>query len=363
MSAEVQSPTETMERTLCATIGAKALVRASMVIPFIDANETLTALFRLASQTTGRLIVAGHATPDLAICAHRANLSVCEVVGESSFSADIDGVIEAVQQAGDCVYLANPNRISGTTFAVNDLERIALAISDGLLIIDEYYYDLCGISASVLLEKHSNIVVIRSMSPRRISSATDAGFLLVSPRLSVICRDHGIGGPITLEAHHSMARELESVGELGRQLKQLHAETLRLGSALTKLGAQCRITPTDFLLVRVANPTEVGNRLAEYRIPVENLDGYIGLRQYLRLQVQSPAGNDRVIEAFSRMTPTLIINRTPERKITRLGHASESNSNLGRAVSPSSERLRRVAVSRVDSTARRTTMKSSSGAK
>ncbi|MBI5266550.1 MAG: aminotransferase class I/II-fold pyridoxal phosphate-dependent enzyme [candidate division Zixibacteria bacterium] len=335
------------------------MVPASMVIPFANANDTLDALLQLASQTAGQLVVAGHATAELAIGADRAGLAVHEVAGESPFSADGHAIAAAVRQVGDCVYVANPNRITGTTFSVADLEQIASALGNGLLIIDEYYYDLCGITATVLLDKYPNIVVIRSVSARQTNSASDAGFLLVSPALVDRCREQRIHGPVTVAVEVAITGELERESDLSRRLKLLHTETLRLGSALTRLGAQCRITPTDFLLVRVANPTEVGNRLAENRIPVENLDGYTELRHYLRLQVQSPVENDRVIETLSRLRPALIANRTPEKKAARLHRSPETVA----APAESPERLHRIAISRVAESSRVPTTKSRLGTK
>lgn len=161
MSAGFHFPQRTTSESLCAFIGAKTRVPASMVIPFTNANDALVALMQMASPTTNRLVVAGHATPDLALCADRAEMTLCEIIDESPFSADPRAVLAALGPSGDSAYIANPNRITGTTYSATDLDQIASALGDGLLVIDEYYYDLCGITAAALLEKYPNIVVIR----------------------------------------------------------------------------------------------------------------------------------------------------------------------------------------------------------
>jgi hypothetical protein len=53
--------------------------------------------------------------------------------------------------------------------------------------------------------------------------------------------------------------------------------------------------------MRVADPSRVGNALARYGTPVENLEGYPGLENYVRYVIQSPMSNDRLLSAFERM--------------------------------------------------------------
>jgi hypothetical protein len=71
--------------------------------------------------------------------------------------------------------------------------------------------------------------------------------------------------------------------------------------SLTRQGVQNRITATDFLLMRVADPARVGNFLAKHGTPIENLRGYPGLDNYVRYVIQSPLSNDRLLNAFQRM--------------------------------------------------------------
>jgi hypothetical protein len=88
-----------------------------------------------------------------------------------------------------------------------------------------------------------------------------------------------------------------------QRLAEVHEESLRIAHNLTQLGVQNRITATDFLLLRVADPVRVGNHLASFGCPVENLDGYPELKNYLRYRIQSPLSNDNILTGFRRMPP------------------------------------------------------------
>ena len=83
--------------------------------------------------------------------------------------------------------------------------------------------------------------------------------------------------------------------------QEIHDEALRLAVALTHLGVQCRLAAADFLLMRVASPKDAGNYLVTDKVPVENLDGYPGMKNYLRYRISSRESNDRLLAAFHRM--------------------------------------------------------------
>lgn len=67
------------------------------------------------------------------------------------------------------------------------------------------------------------------------------------------------------------------------------------------MGVQTRLTATDFMLLRVADPRRVGNALARHKVSIDNLDGYRELNNFLRYRVQSPLTNDKLIDAFKAM--------------------------------------------------------------
>jgi histidinol-phosphate/aromatic aminotransferase/cobyric acid decarboxylase-like protein len=343
---------ESPHSTLTRSIGNQALVHPSTALPFADFENTVTCLLQMAGDHTDRLIVAGHATPDLEIMAQRAELTVQEIIGVSPFTADPVAVLKAANRSDGCIYLSNPNRITGACFSPAELERLAGAVADGLLIIDEYYFDYFGISAARLLKRLANIVVLRPATTPSHNASTGAGYLITSPALIARCLQQGIPGQVNGATERLIQGGLIGGSALNRRLHELHEETLRLAAALTLLGAQCRITPTDYLLVRVADPKEVGNHLAWHKLTVENLDGYPGLKQYIRIPVHWPAYNDQLIAAFSRFPREIVAVRTPDLRSTRLQRPPETLGSATRTATTSPDRLDRIAVFRADAPAR-----------
>ncbi len=94
---------------------------------------------------------------------------------------------------------------------------------------------------------------------------------------------------------------MSNTDALQERLHEIREESLRITKKLTSLGVQCRITATDFLLMRVASPKDVGNFLIKNKVDVENLSGYPNMKNYIRFRIESFFSNDRLIKSFEKM--------------------------------------------------------------
>ena len=107
-------------------------------------------------------------------------------------------------------------------------------------------------------------------------------------------------------------------------LKEIHDESLRLAKSLTKIGVQCRMTATEHLLMRVSDPIQVGNFLAKKNVPLENLDGYPKMKNYVRYQIVSPFTNNFMLEAFEEMPAEYFKMSSPDKRAISLKRKSEN---------------------------------------
>ncbi len=286
---------------LLARLGSRLGVDSSTLTPFTDHCETMTALLNFANKDQNELLVAGHVTPDMAIAADRAELKVVEILGASPFVSHPEDVLEATTTGREIVYLANPNWVTGSSYSFAHLDRIARAVPDGLLILDEKYFDYYGISGLPLIEQHEQVVVIRSLTAGFSIGSDQSGFIAGSQHFTNRFRDEFAWSRLTTTMYNLITTTLTNDEIASKRLSEVHDESLRVANELTQIKAQNRITATDFLLLRVADPKAVGNRLAASGTPVENLEGYPGLENYMRYRIQSPLSNDTFLTAFKRM--------------------------------------------------------------
>ncbi len=323
MSQDVHEKIRPAERTIIQLIAFKTGVAESMVGLYSDFEALLIELISSSTRSVARRVVtAGTVTAEVQLAIDKAGHSCNEVCGNSPFSSDIDAVLAAITDPTDTVFVSNPNRVTGTDWSLADLEEIANAIPDGLLIVDEFYHDYYGISADPLLMQYTNVVVLRSPAPA-LGFPGSCGYLIASPyqidRL-MQARALGISSDFELATLNECLYDTERLYEL---LKSLHEEALRIVGELSRLGFQSRLTPFDKLLVKVASTASAGNHLAKSKVGVENLDGFPGLKNHIRIAIGSPEQNDRTIAAFKLLAQSGVTSRRPARRTLELKRSPE----------------------------------------
>ncbi len=283
------------------TLGHRLLVTPESIYPFMDFDSFLPELLSLVTHGTSRVVGGGHLSPDILIAADRANQAIHETLSVSPFAIDCDTIAAAITSPKDVVYIANPNRVTGANVGLSDLKQLVEKIPEGILIVDEYYYDYYGISAIPLLQNYANVIVLRSFTSSFGVGSSDSGFLVGSPTIVEHLMERIPSNSVSTTKYRLLATAVNNAEVLANRLRGLHDEMLRVSTVLTRMGIQNRITAADFLLIRVADIVATGNSLAKARVPFDNLDGYPQLKGYLRYQVQSEMNNENLINAFSRM--------------------------------------------------------------
>lgn len=308
---------------LSATIARRTLLSPGAVLPFADLQDLLPHLLAEVTAQTDHLISAGHVSLDIVIAADHRGLKVSEALGVSPFAASVDAALAKVVTGSELVYVANPNRITGSNLGLTELEMLVRAVPRGFVLIDEYYFDYFGITGLTLLERYSNIGILRSFAAAFGVESSESGFFAGSPELVGRLRGRMSDQVITHTIYRTAMMTLESDAALQMRLKTLHDEALRISTELTRRGLQNRITAADFLLLRVKEPTTVGNHLARHKIPCENLDGYPLLGNYLRYKLQSPLSNDRLLDAIGRIAEEAYRMTTIDRRMVTLRRPTE----------------------------------------
>ena len=326
-------------------IAHKLSVDSSTIMPFVDYIDLVSNLLKLFGNPGSRLLTGGQVTPEVSQAADRSQIELEEKLSKSPFSSDPQAVIGGVTSNSDIIYIANPNRISGATYSLSDLKEIANSVPEGALIVDEHYFDYYGVTALPLIETYSNVIILRSFTAAFSINSADVGLVLASPStIEKISEAHS--GSVFSKA---LCRTIESVltneEAVASRMSEVRQESLRIAQALDGCGLFCRVTPTDFLLMRVADPTSFGNALAADKINIENLHGYPQMKNYVRYLLESPLNNDILIRVMQRMNPDYFRMRRPDNRSVKTHQAEETTV-------PKSVRNRLKSVTEPDSTNR-----------
>ncbi len=299
METSITNPVDIDE--LVARLNQQTMIAESNAWPFVDTSALMVDLLKGAYAVGSRLISAGHIGPEMEIVADKAEIELVEALGPSPFSSDTRTVIEKINSSQDILYVPSPNRITGTTFSLSDLKLLAGAVTDGLMIVDEYYYDYYGVTAELLLSDYPHVVVLRSFAAPFGIGSSDIGYALATPEKMKDIRHYCEARPLSRTVRRAMLTTLDNGKALSMRIREVHSESLRLANKLTRMGVQCRLTSADFLLLRVADPSAIGNSLARTKVPIINLDGYPELKNYVAYYIQSAETNDRLLRTFERI--------------------------------------------------------------
>jgi histidinol-phosphate/aromatic aminotransferase/cobyric acid decarboxylase-like protein len=316
--------TEDQLGRLTGQLAQKAMVAPGMIMPFVDFDTLMPELIRQCRNANEQFISVGHVTADVAIAADRAGLKSHEILGISPFSSHADEVPKQVPSPQALLYVANPNRLAGAGYSLKDLEMMANLVGQGTLIVDEYYFDYYGISAVPLLHTHDNVVILRSFTASFGINSADAGYVIAHSSTIRRLRDGFDPGNFSATVYRMLTAVMQNEAVLTQRLSGLHNEALRLAGELTRLGIQNRLSPTDFLLLRVADVKAVGNFLASCKVAVENLDGYPQLDHCLKYRLQSELSNNQFLGSLRRMPAEHYRMRGSDRRPIELRRPGES---------------------------------------
>lgn len=305
-------------------IAGKLSVDPQTILPFADYIDLVSDLLTQFGGPASRLIAAGQVISDVAQAADRAQIELEERLSPSPFSSDPQTVMEGITSDSDIVYLANPNRITGATYSLKDIETIANAVPAGALIVDEYYFDYYSVTAQPLTETHSNVIVLRSFTAAFSITSADVGLVLASPStIEKIAQAHS-GSVFTKALCRTIESVLTNEEAVAHRMAEVRHESLRVAQALDACGLFCRVTPTDFLLMRVADPMSFGNALAADKVVIENLHGYPQMKHYVRYRIESPLNNDHLLRVMQRMNPDHFQMKRTDAGRTRTNRAGET---------------------------------------
>jgi len=290
---------------LTVLIARRDHVTKTMVRPFADFVQFTAELLKTYYRPGGRLISIGHVHPAMEMAADRADLRVTEVISKSPFASCHDSATRCLTKPEDILYISNPNRVTGTGHSLEYIEHLVENQPHTALLIDEAFFDYYVVSSLPLVQDHQEVIVLRSFGASFGIASTDAGYAVSHPSTTRTLREIQDPSVPSSALRQTVRAAVSNRKILVSGLKALHTETLRLTHELRKLDIQIQLSSTDFFLMRVADPKEVGNHLAGWQVPIDNLDGYPGLRHYVRYRVQSRATNNRFLSALQKMPKAL----------------------------------------------------------
>src|SRR5438445_2046665 len=284
---------DTSYATLTEAIAQYADVPTDRVAVGAGADEILDLIAKAYIEASARVVISRPTYPMFRILTEIAGGSIDEVMA-IDLRLDRATFLERARHAR-LTWLCNPNNPTGELLPGDFVEEVASA-TDGVLVVDEAYFETSGVTALPLIDRIPNVVVVRSLSKGFGLAGVRVGYALAGAAISEALRRVRPPGSISVVSAALGAQALSDISGMRQRVQQVKAERARLRRGLQGLDLEVRDSAANFLLVltgRSAAPALLQKGLVVRTFPATSL-----LAEYIRVTVRRPEENDRLVAAL-----------------------------------------------------------------
>ncbi|HHY82749.1 MAG TPA: histidinol-phosphate transaminase [Clostridiales bacterium] len=203
------------------------------------------------------------------------------------------------------LHICSPNNPTGSTLPVSDIYYLARRF-DGVVVVDEAYYEFCGKSAVSLIHLCPNLVVLRTFSKAIGIAGLRVGYMISSKSLAN--EIYKAKPPYNVNSFSQRAAELMLAHpEIQRErVKKIIEARDWLYQALDGLrGVDPYPSEANFILFKVKQGDLVYRGLLEKGIVVRHFEGSPILKNHLRITIGRAEDNKYIIQSLADILANL----------------------------------------------------------
>jgi histidinol-phosphate aminotransferase len=212
---------------------------------------------------------------------------------DDHFAIRIDDYIAHDDGGCAAIIFPNPNAPTGRLLPLAEIDRLAAALADTVIVIDEAYVDFGGDSAIALVDRHPNLLIVQTLSKSRSLAGLRVGFAVGNRDLIDALervKNSFNSYPLDRIAIAGATAAMED-GEWFETTRQaIMASRQRLDSELTALGFDVLPSAANFIFARhpAHDAGEIAAALRARRIVVRHFK-LPRIEQFLRITVGTDA--------------------------------------------------------------------------
>jgi histidinol-phosphate aminotransferase len=208
---------------------------------------------------------------------------------------DLDALAEAGRGAR-VVWLCNPGNPSGELWPAGEVVRLAEALPDALVAVDEAYFEYGGETVAGAATRLANLVAIRTLSKAFGLAGLRIGYAVASREVAAALSARRQPSPISTTAAELAAAGLREP-RIEPEVAATIAERERVRSALAAAGLDTPVVHANFVVARSTDAPKLTAQLESQGLVVR------GYADSLRITVRSPADDDLVLRALGAEPP------------------------------------------------------------
>ncbi|WP_263834565.1 histidinol-phosphate transaminase [Salinibacter sp.] len=220
---------------------------------------------------------------------------------QDDFGFDADALATAAAET-DAVLtiLTTPNNPTGLAMTLDELEQVVTA-SSGFVVIDEAYVEFNPEGTAIdLLERHPNVLILRTLSKGFGLAGARLGYLLAHPAVVTELMKARLPFMVDRFAEQTALAVLRRPDLIEDRVSRIEASITTLTEALQAM-EEVEVVPSqaNFVVFTTPLPADtLQDRLADRGVLVRNMGGYPELEGYLRVSAGTEGENNAFLDAL-----------------------------------------------------------------
>lgn len=161
-----------------------------------------------------------------------------EVFATDPFTVDVGNLIAHISPATRLVYVCNPNNPTGRFYDADQVADILEHLANGVLVVDEAYFEYCGTTVAHLVDDYPHLIVVRSFSKAFGLASLRCGYVVACDEV-IGCLDRiGNVKDVNAVALAAAAAALQDLGYMRSQVARTCEARRWLADALRARGGR-----------------------------------------------------------------------------------------------------------------------------
>jgi histidinol-phosphate aminotransferase len=219
------------------------------------------------------------------------------------FELDVERLIDTFTSETKLLYLCSPNNPTGNQFKMDDIKNLTEEFP-GIVIVDEAYAEYADYSIVPFVDKHENLIVLRTFSKAFGLAGLRLGYAVTNAGLAkTLAEKTPMPFPVSTVTLSMGRKLLENFTVVEKAIKALKMERETLIKRLNGIkGTKAFDSKANFVLFNTGKPAdEVYQNLLKRGIIIKKYGKLLHLENCLRTTVGLPQMNAKLLEALKEI--------------------------------------------------------------
>lgn len=280
-------------------------IKADNIFVGVGSDEAIDLLMRIFCKPGEDCILTTPPTYGMyKVSANVNDVEIVEVPLTKAFDLRIPEMLKAVTANTKLMFICSPGNPTSKAIPLSDIRQIAESSYNGIIVVDEAYFDFSSQTSAIsLIQSYPNIVILQTLSKAFGLAGIRCGFAI--GRDDVIQLMNNVKAPYNVNKLTSEVaiNALQNISTLEKNIKTLLEQREVVAKALNALHFVTKVYPSDsnFLLVRLKNKSkEVYTSMANSGIVVRFRGNELHCEECLRFTIGKPEENIACIDLLKK---------------------------------------------------------------